>query len=158
MKEGGAAKGGGGGTGMEQAQSVMSNVEGAAEEGAKDFAVLVNDENYEELEASLPVASRASVDEQNEDGETALHIACDRGFDRAVKLLLDHGATPTVTSADGTTPLHMLMCASAESVGSIDLLLAAKVRAKGCFPPTCMLVLCWCEFQAVRRASFCDML
>ena len=128
-KAGGASNGGSsGGGGLEQVQSVMSNVEGEAEEGASDFAVLVNDENYKELEAALPAASRASVNEQNEDGETALHIACDRGFDRAVRLLLDHGAIPTITSADGTTPLHMLMCASAESAGSIDLLLAAKVR------------------------------
>ena len=106
---------------MEQTQSLPSNVEGAANEGERDLAVLVNDEEFDELETAL-ASSANDVNATNEAGETALHIACDRGFSPAIQLLVKHGASVTAASEDGTTPLHMLMCAEAngENISCID--------------------------------------
>jgi len=39
-------------------------------------------------------------------GNTALHIACHRGYLDIVKHLLDNGADKNVTDNDGDTPLH----------------------------------------------------
>jgi len=112
---------------MKQAQSVMSNVEGAADIGDKDLAVLVEAEQYEEMKLVLTSGAQ-DIDAANEDGETALHIACDRGHAQGISLLLQHGANARAASNDKQTPLHMLMCASPDCVDSIDLLLKHKVR------------------------------
>ena len=40
-------------------------------------------------------------------GQTALHRACDRGHVDAVRLLLQHGASPDTLSTAGQTSLHL---------------------------------------------------
>ncbi len=57
---------------------------------------------------------RATVDVQNCDGDTSLHLACFRGDDDEtlatyiVHLLLQAGANPTLVANDGMTPLVVL--------------------------------------------------
>lgn len=40
------------------------------------------------------------------DGYTCLHLACDKGYDDLVKLLLQIGATGSPQDRRGRTPLH----------------------------------------------------
>lgn len=46
----------------------------------------------------LESRSFANVDQTNADGETVLMIAAQKGFAEIVKLLLAHGANPTLTT------------------------------------------------------------
>ena len=41
---------------------------------------------------------------KNEDGDTALHVASDRGNSTAVEVLLSRGADPNILSKAGQTP------------------------------------------------------
>lgn len=52
-------------------------------------------DNVREL---LGSRSFANVDQTNADGETVLMIAAQKGFAEIVKLLLVHGANPTLTT------------------------------------------------------------
>jgi hypothetical protein len=129
---GGASGGGGSAGGLEQVQSIMREVEGAAGKNDRDLAVLVAAEDYDELEKAVTTgAGVVDVNATNDDGETALHIACDRGFSRAIQFLLKHGADATVVSTDGSTPLHMLsVCGGEVAVSCAELLANAKVRVR----------------------------
>ena len=44
---------------------------------------------------------------QNEDGQTALHLACTHGCVMRVKALLDAGCDVTLTDNSWQTPLHL---------------------------------------------------
>jgi hypothetical protein len=50
-------------------------------------------------------SAAATINRTDRDGRTALHYACLRGRWGAVRLLLKHGADPTIAGSDGTTPM-----------------------------------------------------
>ena len=54
----------------------------------------------------LLLARKADIEMQNDDGDTALHVACLNGHTDVVQALLEKGA-PVVTSAYGGTLLHI---------------------------------------------------
>jgi hypothetical protein len=55
--------------------------------------------------AVMLIARGADVNARERSGCTPLHIAAYRGYAEAVKVLLAHGADPTLKCADGQTPL-----------------------------------------------------
>jgi uncharacterized protein len=79
------------------------------------------------------------VDTLADDGFTALHLACFFDRDEVVRLLLDSGADPNVTAANGSDlrPVHSAVAAHAS--GLVAMLLAAGAdpdpRQKGGFTP-----------------------
>ncbi|XP_064077569.1 ankyrin-3-like [Macrobrachium nipponense] len=46
------------------------------------------------------------IDETDNDGNTALHLAVKRGYSQVVKVLLSHGANPKCQNKAGITPIH----------------------------------------------------
>ena len=52
------------------------------------------------------LTAKASVDDINIDGDTALHIACSGGHVGVVNLLLDNGASLNVCNMEGDTCLQ----------------------------------------------------
>ena len=52
------------------------------------------------------LTAKASVDDINIDGDTALHIACRKGHVGVVNLLLDNGASLNVCNIEGATCLQ----------------------------------------------------
>lgn len=67
----------------------------------------------------------------DENGRTALHFACCRGYQEVVKSLLAHHANCNAIDKLGNTPLHLAVCTTSKE--TIDLLLQAgcSVTAKG---------------------------
>jgi len=66
--------------------------------------------------------SRVQINQPDErSGRTALHLACQLGQDKVVKILLDYGADPRVEAPGGRTALH-LACENG-SVGALEVLL-----------------------------------
>lgn len=111
------------GGGMQQSQSMMQHIEGAAKDGERDLTVLIYEKQYDELQSTIHTT--ADIDAPNEYGETALHFACDRGYSRAIEILLSAKASASAKNNDGETPLHMLMCSDA--IACIDMIITAKV-------------------------------
>ena len=66
-------------------------------------------EHYAVMELLLQYPSAlASIDTSDDDGMTALHVACQGRSDHLVALLLKHGAATSVAEQnDGNTPLHV---------------------------------------------------
>ena len=62
--------------------------------------------NQGDTEGLLKVLTPGNVNEQDENGCTALHWGCDRGHAAIVTLLLERGADVNAGDADGSTPLH----------------------------------------------------
>ena len=52
----------------------------------------------------------AEVNARNDDGATALHWACYKGYLESARLLLDHGAALEAKDEDNETPLHWASC------------------------------------------------
>ncbi len=63
------------------------------------------------------------INNQDKDGFTALHIACDMGDAGMVKLLLNYSARPNIFNKDGYTPIHL---ASIKGYHNIIEIFAAK--------------------------------
>ena len=55
----------------------------------------------------MSLASGANVDEQNEDGDSALHLAVEGDEPDIIQLLLQSGANVNCTNNDGDSPLHI---------------------------------------------------
>jgi ankyrin repeat protein len=49
----------------------------------------------------------ADVTAQNNDGETPLHLALQRGQVDVARMLIERGADVTAQNNDGETPLHL---------------------------------------------------
>ncbi len=91
------------------------SVHEAAEEG-----------NEEEL-LRLIQKDITSVNEDDEYGETPLHLACSAGHANCVKLLLNNGAEVDSQNSNGVTPLHQ--SARLGRVACVSLLLRKGLLA-----------------------------
>ncbi|GMH37198.1 hypothetical protein BSKO_05071 [Bryopsis sp. KO-2023] len=91
----------------------------------------------------------AVVDQRTELGETALHMACRRGFTEVAKILLDEGADIDAATEDGYTPLHE--AATFGSVETVQLLLeeGADPDATNQLGRTAGDIVCSCSGSAV---------
>ena len=49
------------------------------------------------------------INEKDDNGRTALHIACEYDNVDCVKELIEAGALPNIRAKDGSTPLHVTM-------------------------------------------------
>ena len=80
--------------------------------------------SYDHLDCTeLLLASKASPNLADDDGNTPLHVACERKRRNHVQLLLDAGGDAGVKSQNGKMPLHKA-CKSG-SLGCVELLLSA---------------------------------
>ncbi|KAL5017799.1 hypothetical protein ScPMuIL_003521 [Solemya velum] len=61
----------------------------------------------DDLVAAKLLLEQSSVDQQTEDGSTALHMACAYGKDKMAKYLIHHGANVNIKAKNGLTPLHI---------------------------------------------------
>jgi uncharacterized protein len=74
------------------------------------------------------VAGGANINEQDEQGWTALHWSAGKGDLQVIKFLLEHQADMTLTGRDNRTPLMVAQAASNRDAGS---LIASAEKAKG---------------------------
>ena len=58
---------------------------------------------------SLPTSRVTDLNVSNENGETCLMMACEKGSNEIVRILLDEGADPNIADKNGVTPL-MIAC------------------------------------------------
>ena len=86
--------------------------------------------------ASL-LASGLPIDARDEDEHTALHWACDGGFDDVAICLLEGGAMIDAQNCDGQSPLHMACACEQLDVARELISRGADVSlrdADGCVP------------------------
>nr|XP_022916026.1 kinase D-interacting substrate of 220 kDa isoform X5 [Onthophagus taurus] len=76
----------------------------------RSLAGYINDNNFEGLQQFLE-SKQVVVDDRDENGGTALMLACSRGRGNFVRELLAHGADPNAEDSDNWTPL---LCAAKE--------------------------------------------
>jgi ankyrin repeat protein len=55
----------------------------------------------------LKSPNRPDINEKDENGRTALHIACEYDNVDCVKELIEANAFPNIRAKDGSTPLHV---------------------------------------------------
>lgn len=72
----------------------------------------------------LILAGAPGIHATNERGETALHIACDRGYTRLVRLLVQHGANTMGRDNAGRTPMELLMRTTQAAMGDVSQVLS----------------------------------
>jgi ankyrin repeat protein len=90
---------------------------------------------------------KIDIDEKNNDGETALHLAIDKSNVTAVRLLLSNGANPNVADKDGDTPLHWA-AHYAKDMDIVDLLLNHPDVDVNCLDKWGINALQWATFNA----------
>lgn len=68
----------------------------------------VRHNKFEELERLISQFTHLiDARDQNNKGNTLLHVACSNGYARIAKLLIDSGANLDASNRDGNTPLHV---------------------------------------------------
>lgn len=73
------------------------------------------------LEILVKMINTKDINAQDEQGNTALHIASQyKRWERHVKALLDLGANPNIQNKDGNTPLHIVYNSEATAKMLID--------------------------------------
>ncbi|KAI0148906.1 ankyrin repeat-containing domain protein [Pestalotiopsis sp. NC0098] len=86
----------------------MSNGRNALHALASSFANLADDQCAEDELIALFLSHGVSIDDADNSGDTALHVAArDCRRPAAVRTLLRYGATPEVDNKAGDTPLHI---------------------------------------------------
>jgi tyrosine-protein kinase shark len=48
-----------------------------------------------------------NIDAKNQDGQTAVHLACRHGHESILQVLIEKSANVTSRDSDGDTPLHV---------------------------------------------------
>ena len=125
----GESGGSAGGGGMSMAPSVStfmteggSGSDGVTESGTADLWYLASQNHVQQIEAMLQ-AGTVDVNDQDTDGQTALHFAADRGHMPLLHLLLDAKACVNLQASDGQTALHY--AAAADALSACQALLDA---------------------------------
>ncbi|EIN14147.1 ankyrin [Punctularia strigosozonata HHB-11173 SS5] len=98
---------------------VMSTIVSSEEEASPDLhslhgLALNGDQGL--LEEYLHANPDINVNERDEHGYSALHLACDRGHAGVVRLLLAHGASKDLKDADDFTPMELAKVSGHEDI------------------------------------------
>ncbi|KZT75121.1 hypothetical protein DAEQUDRAFT_720337 [Daedalea quercina L-15889] len=101
--EGGESSRGGGGFGFGTSVSTMSTSEEKSGSALSDLAIAGN---AHELQLFLDANPNVDVNTRDENGYTALHLACDRGHIDVVRLLLGRGADPSIKVTSDPITYH----------------------------------------------------
>ncbi|PVI02755.1 ankyrin [Periconia macrospinosa] len=80
------------------------------------------------VEAGSQHAFTELVNQKDALGRTILHVACQRGFLKLAKELLDCGASPDTTTLFGSSPLHYACASTSESDAAICFLLTERLQ------------------------------
>ena len=73
-------------------------------EEANDLLTAATDGDYEHVQRLIE--SGAAIEAIDEEGNTLLHIASDRGYDKLAKLFVKKGLDVNAKNSEGLTPLH----------------------------------------------------
>ncbi|XP_021361486.1 E3 ubiquitin-protein ligase MIB2-like, partial [Mizuhopecten yessoensis] len=65
--------------------------------------------NHSQIASLLILKGKATIDIKNQENLTPLHLAAHQGYLETVQVLLQNGASVTVTDQDGDTPLHVAL-------------------------------------------------
>jgi len=76
------------------------------------------------------VANGANIEERDEEGRTALHVACCYGLTDIATYLIEQGATATDTDHGGVTPLHWLWMFPDSDMEDIAKVLVGRAGAQ----------------------------
>jgi uncharacterized protein len=92
--------------------------------------------------------ARATVNRRNNDGRTALCVACFWGYGGIVNALLENGADPTIAANEGTTPMAIAKADPPAFItieGRRECVAALEVRLlSSSLPPlACALLISW---------------
>ena len=98
----------------------LSECLAANEEGDTGLHVATKVNNMEHMRYFL---DKGNLDEQTNNGSTALHLAVTDGNAEAAKLLLNRGANVCITTNDGDTPLHL---AATQYPDDLEAILSAQ--------------------------------
>ena len=71
--------------------------------------------------------SRIDVDHSNENGDTALHIVCQKGYTDCARILIAAGANADVKNQSGQTPVHLALLAKYSNTALLLLQSGADV-------------------------------
>lgn len=115
---------GGGGEGMGNIVSTMVTHEG--EEDQSVISVLAISGTAEDMLSYLNKNPEVDVNEADENGYTALHLACDRGNIAVAQLLLSRGADMNIKDADDFTALELADISGHDDI--VELLKSTKVK------------------------------
>ena len=87
----------------------------------------------EQVQGLLEAGADVNAKSKNNCGYTPLHMACERGHEQIVRLLIANGAKVNVKSMRGWTPLHWSCYEGYEPIKSILISYGADVKWKDLF-------------------------
>ena len=89
------------------------------------MAHIYNEENHLEPSTTHSVITKCiDLNSRNKKGQTALHIAINKGYIKVIRILLKLGINPNIQDSDGDTPLHDAITKKLDPI--VDLLLEAN--------------------------------
>lgn len=91
----------------------------------QEAKIKINSEDIDLLDLILSNEKQVDIDEKNEFGMTALHMATIESNATAARYLIENRANPNATDENGCTPLH-LAALMAKDMDIIELLLNEK--------------------------------
>lgn len=103
--------------------------------------------------AKLLLKRGAKINERDEDGFTALHIAASEGHQNLTKLFLQHGAKVNAKDGTGGTALHSACAWNQKAIAELLIDQGADINAtdkEGCSPiflQSCTDIMTWLRFS-----------